>query len=137
LMGKEAFITPLAHPPSGNYNEPPRAACMFFDPAKVKSTRYFHHVPRQREKPYVSMQLGYVKGRGGGPIWEYAHRFILWAMLGPPAGGLDWGSAVVNHYICQDGTCVHPLHMRWSTQAENLALARGPLLPQEHDDPNN
>ena len=50
---------------------------------------------------------------------EYAHRFVYWAMRGPPRLPLTWDTAVIIH-LCDKAGCMNPLHMRWGTQDENL-----------------
>lgn len=67
---------------------------------------------------------GYLKVKIGIPEinWEFAHRIICWAFHGPPAPG-----QVVMH-LCNCPRCMNPAHLKWGTQAENLANKQAQIV---------
>ena len=117
----DAFRFPLA-----DALDPTRPACMWLDPVLVgRSPGIFRHrTDASTGSGYTQLDLCMAAGPRRLPIREYAHRFVYWAMKGPPRHPLSWGSAVLLH-TCQDAKCLNPMHMRWGTQAENFAHAFG------------
>lgn len=115
LPGIEAFRMPLggAH---GN------AGCMLLDMNKVSEAPYF-----TVSSGYTWMQLAVdmVQPRNSRIIREGVHRFILWAMYGPP--GQELINPVLMH-TCGDRRCISPLHMVWGEQRENIDRANAVQL---------
>lgn len=103
MRGSEAFRCPLALGESG--------ACMLLDHGKVSRARHFR-----------SVRLGYawmvLAGSGIKKVEESLHRFVLWAMFGPPS--LSLAFPVVMH-TCHNRSCLSPLHMVWGENGENIA----------------
>lgn len=108
MTGSEAFRCPLALGASG--------ACMQLDHSKVKRARYF----KSHGRGYAYMVLA---GSGSAQVVEGVHRFVLWAMFGPPSPSI--GVPVLMH-TCHDPSCVSPLHMVWGEHLENTGPPRTP-----------
>lgn len=139
----DAFCMPLAKAASANLPE-----CMWLDPVRVEATAAVmtHQSGGGIKSGYTLIKLcnrrrgAATAGRrpGGGSVFEFAHRFIHWATMGPPKPPLTWQTAVLIHEQCEDASCCNPMHMRWGTQADNLVpvmLARSEPGPRrEHSD---
>lgn len=115
LRGSEAFAKPLD---AGD-------ACMWVSKALVKAHACMN-IPRAGG--YLHVAIGARKG-GKPPIYEYAHRIVAWAMLGPPLEALQ--APVVMH-TCADETCLNPRHLVWGESAENSTPRKSYLHAWEH-----
>lgn len=50
------------------------------------------------------------------PVWEYAHRVVAWALMGPP----DASQHVM--HTCDKKACVHPHHLVYGSASDNASM---------------
>lgn len=80
------------------------AVCMEFDDSLLDANWTYVH-----PEGYLMIKIGYQAG-GWTPIWEYAHRLVLWACRGPPPiPDLD----PVCMHVCHNKRCLSPWHIYW------------------------
>ena len=74
-----------------------------------------------REVGYYAEECGYVKIslRRGLKEWEYAHRFLCWAVHGPPPLCEQGGRRMEVIHLCDNKFCLNPLHLVWGTHKQN------------------
>ena len=115
---------------SNQYVSRLQAECMFVCAKRVKEVhehgggkvQWVRLMPHRNKSEYVSVLLG--KDSRGHCVWEYAHRIVAWAMVGPPNGGGDGeggggkGVEVVMH-SCHHKLCLSPCHLVGGTKKEN------------------
>jgi hypothetical protein len=110
--------------------------CLEVSPDVVASTKWMHI---NRKGGYLRLMLG-ERGRGKEcvPIWEHAHRLVLWALQGPPtadqllaaqqhvqAGGR--GKRLVVCHTCSNTLCLNPLHLVYGSTWENTRQTGDPI----------
>jgi hypothetical protein len=120
-----------------------QAECMYVCPRRVKEVhgggkvQWVRLMPHRNRSFYVSVLLG--KDKAGQNVWEYAHRLVAWAMLGPlsavssskapppvvvvvgGSGSKQQGGAgveVVMH-SCHHKLCLSPCHLVAGSRQEN------------------
>ena len=115
----DAFRLPLA-----DARDPWMPACMWPNPVLVDRATGIrqHTLGGKMRSGYTTLDMCEVHP-GKHVVREFAHRFVHWAMRGPPRYPLTWATAVVIH-LCENASCLNPMHMRWGTQEENLEQAR-------------
>ena len=119
LPGHASFANPKA-------NENLEAECMLIDADKIKAMtgtrkRYPHFF--WGLNGYARIKLATL-GDGKSDIIEGVHRFVLWAMHGPPDTGI---CHPVCMHTCHRPNCVQPRHMRYGSNKENL-MDRSPAV---------
>ena len=141
LPGHLSFQTPLANADGTT------PACMLIDPEKISATTklgnklhpYFFRGTNGYTRIKLAVEWSMAETKWGKPVLvrqdiiESVHRFVLWAIHGPPGSGLRKRYPVCMH-ACHNEACVSPFHMRHGTCAENLRDRKrkgGPTSPQE------
>jgi hypothetical protein len=71
-----------------------------------------------RHPRYLRLRLGKIIGPEGRSVQELAHRFVLWAVYGPPASRFVRPVAM---HICNNDKCLNPEHLVWGEDKENKA----------------
>jgi hypothetical protein len=115
----------------------PVAKCLELDVRKVRAARGWSAL--RGGKGYVMVEIG--KDCNGDSVWEYAHRLVMWARAGVGESGGDVLHGDARHTACKSMRCVNPHHLRWGTQAANLAdmarvRARNPRPAAPAPDPD-
>ena len=126
LSGHMSFQAPLA-------NEDGTPACMLVDPEKISATTglgnkqhpYFFHGTHGYTRMTLAAEYSTAETKWGKvvpvrkDIIESVHRFVLWAMHGPPGEDMMRRHPVCMH-ACHNEACVSPYHVQHGTCAENL-----------------
>ena len=58
---------------------------------------------------------------------EYAHRLLLWVLVGPPPPGPD-GKPLECIHCCDQKCCLNPLHLVWATHQQNMQRSEAAYL---------
>lgn len=80
----------------------------------------------QRDVGFYAKAEGYVmmgllrRVRGVG--WEYAHRVLCYLVHGPPPEYGD-GKKMEAIHLCENKSCLNPLHIIWAEHRENMNVA--------------
>lgn len=72
----------------------------------------------RRKLNYGRSYLGRVEKQAVG---EVAHRLVLWCTLGPTDPARDGIQMPVVMHICNNASCINPLHLVWGEMLENTA----------------
>lgn len=106
------------------YNQVKTNICMPYNKAMLsrkrpKAEQEVHHGISMTKGGYLQVYCG--MDSQGKPVYEYAHRLVCFAFRGAP---VDMKHKVVSH-LCNNPTCLNPLHMVWDTVPGN-ATFQGP-----------
>lgn len=97
--------------------------CNTYSKCNVESSRAknggLRSIACLKQNRYLQVLLGYSYGKAA-PVYEYAHRIVLWAFCGPPPAR-DAGQ--VGHKIamhaCDNPACLCVAHLSWGNPIQN------------------